>query len=257
MSADRTEKATKAQKLSRVAKDSLFALADLAGKGDKGAAAELYSTVTVATDWLSWLSQKKPEIFSPIAARRFVWPVLYGPHKEHKEEADRLINQLRVGVKTGINISSVGKAFSWERPANVIAFSILRLAEALRHAPIPSDGVPEIAACGVGQTAPGKHRYDDKYVGQLMALETWGQTGAGSRLPPLSRSTAKQWAKELPAFFRLIFGEEFDKHPKLRELKKAVPDHDKQGKPLRIGDVRKLMLQRVKQALSSSLAPLD
>ena len=194
---------------------------------------------------------------APIAASKFVWPVLYGPHKEHKEEADRLIKQLRVGVKTGINISSVGKPFSWERPANVIAFNILRLAEALQHAPIPSGGLSEIAACGVGKTGRSKHRYDDNYERQLMALETWGQTGPGSRLPPLSRSTAKQWAKELPAFFRLIFGEEFDKHPNLQELKKDVPDHDTQGEPLRIGDVRKLMLQRVKQALSSSIAPLD
>src|SRR6059058_2701205 len=146
MSADMTKKVTKSQKLSRVAKDSLWALADLAGKGGEGAAAELHSAVSAATWLLSFLSENKPEIFTPIAASEFVWPVFYGPHKEHKEEADQLINQLRVGVKTGINISRVGKPFSWKRPANVIAFNILRLAEALQRAPIPSGGLSEIAA---------------------------------------------------------------------------------------------------------------
>jgi hypothetical protein len=77
-SAGSVKKSTKAEKLSKTARDSLCALADLASNGNEDAAAELHGAVTLATHWLSWLAQKKPDIFSPIAATKFLWPVLYG-----------------------------------------------------------------------------------------------------------------------------------------------------------------------------------
>lgn len=253
----RERQPSKVQALSRRIQDDLFALAALAEKGKPGAPKELHTAAVLAAFWLNLIAERQPELFSAIAETRLSWPADYDPHREEREKLELFLKSLGLGKKTNINISSIGKPFSWERPANVIAFNILRLAEALQRAPIPSGGLSEIAACGVGRIGRSKHRYDDNYERQLKALETWGLTGPGSRLPPLSRSTGKQWAKELPAFFRLIFGEEFERHPKLQELKNDVPERDKHGEPLRIGDVRKLMLQRVKQALSHSLAPLD
>ena len=61
------------------------------------------------------------------------WPVMYSLHHEHKKEVHNFVKQLKVGFKSGINISGVGKSFSWEKPANEIAFQLYRLARLVQQ----------------------------------------------------------------------------------------------------------------------------
>ena len=82
--------------------------------------------------------------------------------------------------------------------------------------------------------------------------------GARKLLPPLSKETAAQWAKETVELFRLVYGDDFEAHPNLQELKKSVLGRAKDvyGKAGGPGIVRKVMLQAVKQAWRS-IAALD
>jgi len=257
----RTSRATKAKKLSAVVKDNLFALADLVARGDSAAAAELYSSAALATHWLNFLVDQAPDTVTPIAEKKLSWPVMYGLHHELRQEVYDFVKDLKVGAKSGINVSGVGKSFSWEKPANEIAFQLYRLAELVRHTSVTSIkrsdvgkvDLSPLAALRVGWPSPKVHRYDDKYAEQLRALEFWGQNGGGSRLPPLSRSTASQWAEQTSKLFRILFGREFDAHHRLEGLKKSVLESVKGREP---SIVRSRMLKAVKQAWRS-IAPLE
>jgi len=253
----RERQRSKVQALSRRIQDDLFALAALAQEG-KQAPKELHTAAVLAAHWLNLNAGRQPELFSPIAEASLSWPANYDPHREEREKLELFLKSLCLGKKTNINVSGEGKAFSWNTPANVVAVDLLRLAEALRREPIPPEGLAELARCGVGCRPNGNHVNDAAYQRQLKALEHWGQVGPGTLLPQLCKGTAVRWARETPGFFRLVFGEEFDKHPRLQELKTSVYGKgiDASGKRLRTGDVRKLMIQRVKQAWSS-IAPLD
>ena len=248
----------KAQVLSKQIQDNLWELAALARRGKLGAPKELLTAAVLAAHWLNFVAESEPDLFSALAETRLSWPANYDPHPEAREQLELFLRSLRLGKKTNINVSGEGKSFSWKTPANVVAFGLLNLAEALRREPIPPRGLAELAECGVGLRHDRLHVYDDAYKRQLTALEKWGQCGAGSLLPSLSKGTAQQWAKETPVFFRLVFRDDFDQHPRLQNLKKSVLGNgvDSFGKPLRMGDIRKLMIQRVKQAWGS-IAPLD
>ena len=172
-----------------------------------------------------------------------------------------LLRSLRLGTKTNINVADEGKSFSWKTAAIVVAFRLLRLVEAVRREPIPRDGLAELAMCGVGRRPDGSTVLMMMHIErQLAALEDWGQHGAGSLLPSLSRgAAAQQWAKETPALFRLVFGADFDQHPKSTRLEGircwaalGILLEELRGP----GVIRQLMLQSVKQAWGS-LAALD
>lgn len=257
-SSARSRQRDKAQALSRKIQDNLAALTVLAKKGVEGAPKELHTAAVLATDWLNYLADNQPELFCAIAETRLSWPANYDPHPEQRDELELFLKSLRLGTKTSINASGNGKSFSWGRPANVVAVRLLRLAEALRREPLPVAGVPELARCGVGRRPGGAHVYNAAYEKQLADLEQWGQHGPGSLLPPLSKATAEQWARATPVLFRLVFGEEFDKHPKLQELKQSVSGKGVDGSrnTLRLGNIKRLMVQRVQQAFNS-IAALD
>jgi hypothetical protein len=92
----------------------------------------------------------------------------------------------------------------------------------------------------------------------MAALQQWGQEGAGSRLPALSRSTVVKWQAACRELLTLVFGNNLDEHPTFRELKRDVEDSAKtaEKKPGRAGEIRELMRKRVLQALKS-IAALD
>lgn len=186
---------------------------------------------------------------------------MYSLHHERRQQAHELVKELKVGVKSGINISGVGKSFSWKRPANEIAFELYGLARlvqttsitSLKRSQIPAVDLLPLAALRVGRPSLGVHCYDDKYLQQLRALELWGKSGAGSQLPTLSRNTAGQWATETGQLIRIVFGENFETHHRLRELKQSVLRSAKGGGP---AVVRSRMLKAIKQAWRS-IAPLE
>jgi hypothetical protein len=245
----------KVQKLSQSAKDKICALTSLSAKGDQGAAAELHSTAALATEWLTWQCRKNPALFTGIAQERFSWPIMYNPHRDALKEKAAFIRALKLGTDTHINLSS-GKTFSWEVPANVVALNLHRLARALQRAPINQWALRDYMVLGsVGRLTSDLSVSDRK---QLKALEEWGQRGAGSLLPPLSKNTAAQWRRATTELFRMVYGENFDEHPDLQELKRSVllRARDGSGKHGGRGVVRAAMLKAVKQAWPG-LAALD
>jgi len=258
------KKNTKPEKLGKVARDNAFKLEILAAQGVENAAVELHKTAYFATQLLTILcrqmSYQKPDTAAAIAQKKTLWPVLFSPHRDLKERAEQLIKTLQVGAKTGLNLSS-GRTFVWDHPANQVAMYLLKLAQALQRAPISEwDERESILSTFLGRFDGDAIAYTrSRDEEQLRAFETWGKAGAGPQLPPLSRSTAKAWAKATPELFRLVFGKTFDEHPLLEDLKKSVlgrvgstrTGERKAGTP---GDIRKAMLQAVKQAWSSIAA---
>jgi hypothetical protein len=181
-------------------KQRIAKLVELADKGIDGGPAELYSTVALATEWLTWLCKKKPELFIGIARQKFYWPLMCNLHSENIRENAELLEKVTLGGETQINLS--GKTFSWDVPANRVAVSLHGLARSLERKPIsqwifPKDSAKGLVSCGLRRSPNGSfyHRYNEKYKKRLRALERWGQRGAGRRLPPLSKETAAQWAK--------------------------------------------------------------
>jgi len=249
---------TKARKLFRLAQDTIKTLESLIAEDADGAAIALYWTATFATDVLTWLCKEKTAAFSAIAQEKFLWPVMYGPHPEEKRKADELVNRLGLGAKTNINLSS-GKTFSWQVPANIIAFHLHQLAQQLRRAPMCSwtarDCFP-LADCEVGWSSANVYSDDEKYRKQLNALETWGQRGAGKHLPALSKETAAQWVEATKELFLIVYGENFEEHPNLQGLRASVRETAKDAYDKKGGRaaVRKRMRQAVKQAWHSIAA---
>jgi hypothetical protein len=258
----RVKKGTRVKKLAKLAKNNASALADLAAKGREDAAVELYRTAVLTTHWLTYLCRKNPAQFSAIAGNEFSWPVLYGPHRDEKEEADELIKKLQVGARTGFNLSS-GKRFSLvDNPANVVALNLYKLAQSLRRAPMRLWTLRDfisIAACGIGRrSAKQIHVYDAKYEEQLKRLKEWGQRGAGKCLPSLSRQTSREWWTATKKLFEIAYPGNFDQHPNLQGLRTQILGRARTwkrelGGP---GIIRARMLGAVKQALYS-IATLD
>jgi hypothetical protein len=240
-----------ANKLARAATDSVSRLADLAATGAKDAASCLHETAVQTTQLLAAMCDRQPDIFSAIAQEERFWPVLYGPHRELKEMVDKLIKKLKVGVKTGLNLES-GKTFSWNVPANAVAYSVYQLAQSLRRAPMREWSYRDFYA-GVTAGIGGVSSEDPSYRKRWENLEAWGQTGPGRQLPPLSTGAAKEWAKATPKLFRLAYGDNFDEHPWLQGLRKSVEAHAKprHADSTRPGDIKQAMLKAVKQAWSS------
>jgi hypothetical protein len=261
------KKITRVEKLGRIARDNAFELQTLAAQRVENAAVELYKTAYFATQLLTVLcrqmSYQEPDMAAAIAQKKTLWPVLFSPHRDLKERAERLIRTLQVGAKTGLNLSS-GRTFVWDHSPNQVAMYLLKLAQALQRAPISEwDEQESILSSFLGRF----ERIESTYARsgdqeQLRALETWARTGVGRQLPPLSRSTAKAWAKATPEFFRLVFGKTFDEHPLLEDLKKSTSgrarfqDANRNVKPGGPGRIRKAMLQAVQQAWTS-IAALD
>jgi hypothetical protein len=257
------KKNTKPEKLGKVARDNAFELQTLAAQGMDNAAVELYKTAHFATYALTVLSHQIPcrqsDVLAAIAQRKTSWPVLYSPHSGLKKRADELIERLQVGPKTSLNVWQK-KGFGWERPANQVAIYLLQLVSALQRAPVSQWDEQESYLCafigrfyiwplGGGAITYTRERDEE----QLHALETWAQTGPGRQLPPLSKSTAKAWAKATPEFFRLVFGKTFDQHPNLQTLKEWVVGHARtwDGRTGGPGIIRAAMLRKVQQAWKS------
>jgi len=241
----------KVQKLSRSAKDKIAALALLASKDMEGAAIGLHSTAARATELLTLLCREKPALFTGIAQENFSWPLMYDPHPEGMRENAAFVESLKLGTQTQVNLSS-GKTFSWRVPANVVAIHLHRAVRSLRRAPMSSwtgrDWISlAVSDVGCSSSIPNS---DEIFERQLKALEEWGQRGAGSLLPPLSKNTATQWARATAELFRIAYGDNFEEHPKLQELKRSVllRAKDGEGHPGGHGVVRAAMLKAIKQA---------
>src|SRR6266567_4329927 len=193
-------------------------LARLAEKGNEVAALEIFRIAGSATNTLNKLARARPDLFIPIAARRTCWPLLWSPHPEAMGEDKAFAQYLTLGSQTGLNLSQRGKTFSTKVPANEIAFHLLRLAQALRRAPIKDwDREDELPLLHV------LLRFDAGDLvlpdaKQLRDLEGWRQR-EGKKLPPLSRVTVGKWKPAVRELFRLVIGEKFDEHPQLLPLR--------------------------------------
>jgi hypothetical protein len=240
------------EKRARAAKDNAGALVELAATGAPDAAFDLYETAALLTGELTYLCEKNPAQFSAIARDKHLWPLAYGPHPSSVNRANELIKKLQVGAKTSLNLAT-RKTFSWDKPANVVAFYLYRLAQSFQRAPMcgwARDDYYALITCSLNM--------ENKYEKTLETLEAWGQHGAGRQLPALSRSTANVWAKATPELFRLVYGEKFDEHPELQKLRESVLNRAKtwDKKPGGPGIIKAAMLRAVKQAFSS-IAALD
>lgn len=225
----------------------ILTLNDLTHKGDQEAALELFRLAAWATENLTAWCEAKPEMFSPIAAAQIAWPAMHTLHRGLVRKNNALLKRLKLASNTNINISDKGKAFSFDTPAVQVALDHYKLARILRRAPMSEwdtdEWVTVYSIC---------HYSADR----LCAWQSWGQSGVGKSLPPLSRDTASQWKKVFPEFFRLIHGEDFDQCVKLESLRDSVLPSAKDGsnKAGGRGTVRKLMLQVVRQAIDSIAA---
>jgi hypothetical protein len=246
------------EQLAAAAKEKLARLAGRAGEGDWLAARELYSCATLVTYWLNFAAARKRQLFKQIAREKMVWPVEYSRHHEVRRAADALMKELEIGDASGINISGVGKSFSWHTPAVEIAYHFVRLVRLVQSHSITNVGLNNaadlspLAALKVGCKSARCHVYDDKYAKQLRDLEDWGQKGPGSTLPPLSRDTAAQWTKAIGEPFRIIFGLDYERHFRLADLRASVEGRWAGG----LGKLRSRMLNAVRQAIRS-IAPLN
>jgi len=217
--------------------------------GAKEAALDLYETAASLTGALTYLCEKDPARFSAIARDKHLWPVAYGPHPSSAKRAKELIKKLQVSAGTGLNLS-LGRRFSLSVPANLVALRLYRLAKSLPQAPRHSwarNDYRALVACGL-------HIGDERYE----KLEKWRQCGAGKSLLRLSKQTARQWAEAGRELFKIVYPGDFEQHPDLQELRASVEGRatPKQAKPGRPGDIRKAMLQAIKQAWKS-IAALD
>jgi hypothetical protein len=227
----------------------LFQIVYFAQKGDKLAALKLYEIALAGTIWLNRLALERPDLFSPIAASTMAWPVLWGAHPEESEANKAFVRWLKLGSGFGINFSEAGKIFSLDVPANNVAIDLFCLAQALRRAPTDDwDGYNDWTVLLRSDAVHDPQRSRE--------LEAWGHR-VGKILPTLSRATVREWKSPMRGLFRIVYGEKFDRHPDLQELKKSVIGHAKDGSGRQgPGVVRQAMLRKVLQALHS-IAPLD
>jgi len=219
---------------------------------------ELCETATSAAYLLQWLCEDEPGLLTDIAQKMVSWPVMYGPHRDLRNRVTELLRELKLGAKTNINYSS-GKSYSHELPANNFALYLYDLAKHLQHAPIRDwDDYGYLLLDG--RFFNGTADSDQPVISdpkQLRALETWGQEGAGSVLPPLLKSTASAWKAAIPDLFRMVYGKKFDEHPVLQELRASVSgERNADREPGGGGTIRAAMLRKVKQAFTS-IAALD
>jgi hypothetical protein len=221
--------------------------------GDKLAALELYKIVSRGTACLNFLALRRPHLFSPIAKSKMSWPLFWGPHPEQINTNKEIASWLKLGSGFGINFSQPGKIFSLHVPANEVAIHLLRLAQSLRSPPIDDWNKYDWMLLGpIGDLEDGVLRNAQ----QVDELQAWGRR-AQKILPQLSRATVREWKSPMRELFRIVYGEKFDQHSDLQDLKKSVIGHakdvfGKQGP----GVIRKAMLSKVLQALKS-IAPLD
>ena len=208
----------------------------------------LFRLAAFATETLTDLCEKKPEMFSPIAAHQITWPLNTSLHKGLLEKNELLLKKLTLASATGINISKDRRPFSFDAPATRIALEHYRFARAFQRAPMAEWNLDEwMMTFYVCKSFTAE---------RLQKLESWGQNGAGKSLPLLSKSTALQWKREFRAFFRLVHGDHFDECPELKELRDAVFESakDNEGRVGGAGVVRNRMLAATRQAISSIAA---
>lgn len=241
----------RARKLGNAAKTAFSTLATLAARGREDAAVELYKVATSATTALTRLCQNKPELFTAIAEKKMTWPVMWGAHRDTVEENKKLIDELKLASGTGIDFSWKGKRFIWNHPANQIAIYVHEIAQVLQRAPVGKwDVADDVLVGSIGWSSSPSLTGDYR---RLSDLEEWGQRGAGRMLPTLSEGTAEKWAKATPELFRLLFGKNFESHPKLQQLREHVKFRTTygEGKTGGAGILGQEMLRAVKQAWRS------
>ncbi len=118
-------KTPKVVKLGKLAKDNSAALVSEARKGSAEAAIELYRIAALAISWLEYVNQLRPDLLAEFAQTKLSSPVMRGPDKQSLAEVSRALKALKLGAKTGLNISPSGKKFSRELPANRVTVHLV------------------------------------------------------------------------------------------------------------------------------------
>ncbi len=246
--------------LAQAAEDNISRVSSATLLGSEHAAIELYNIARFATDKLFFACRMKAAVFRAVAENKFSWPVMLNPHSESMKWTTRWLANLNLGSKTGINLSRAGKGFSYAMPANQIAIYLYELAHALKHAPIAEWSAEQryLLPRQVSRASSTKASVATWDKNQIAALQQWGQEGAGSHLPALSKGTAVKWQAACRELLTLVFGNNLDQHPALQELMQDVRGSAKTAelKPGRAGEIRELMRKRVLQSLKS-IAALD
>jgi hypothetical protein len=69
--------------------------------GSREGVARLHGIAAIATQFLTALCQRKPELCAEIARQKLEWPVLFAPHHERKADISKLIAPLALVVFSG------------------------------------------------------------------------------------------------------------------------------------------------------------
>jgi hypothetical protein len=171
--------------------------------------------------------------FSRFAHIQDCWPILHYAHREKEQATKALVDKLKLGRALGIQFN--GKSFSLLTPANQIVETMRSYIEKCR--PHPPRGLRIAGMIQGRKWTPGDQE----------RFTTWEREHA-SGIPQLSRDDAvlKRWIKAGEALLPILFGDEYQTHPKLAPFTiKADPKKD--GQPARWSQ-RKL----VKRALTDS-----
>ena len=242
----RAREALLVKEATKEARRNLLKLTKYGHRGDFDAALALYRLTSLGIGSLEVLTLFHDVVYK-VAKDQKAWPVLFSPHRDSIEANKKFVGWIGLGVETGSNFAAPGAASVRRNPAIAVVEKLHAMATALIGAPMKNWTSRQWLPFPFGP-AP-KSRHD---VARWNAMERWGQRGAGSRLPKLSKSTAHQWAAATAELFDLVFGDDFDKDFVLQQLR----DHHKNArdsedrKNIRSA-IRAAMRKAIKQAWCS------
>ncbi len=173
-----------------LATDALVRMSELgsrAAAGDAEAASFLLGIAFHSTTELTALSQEKPSMLKVLAKRVGQWPVLGSRHPENEEANRCLFQMLQLGTETDISATEKSR---WQRtnPFSQYAMDAIQVIKSNRM------------------------RY------KILGGEIPPWVHAASRLPELSKATAKEWWK----VGKLALLEAYPKPEQIAELKKLA-----------------------------------
>jgi hypothetical protein len=222
---------------------SLSCLAETACNGDVDAAFHLYRVTGLGAEFLRIGWYMNADVFRMVSEGVECWPLMFNSHRDVVERSKAFVKTIGLGSQTGNSLTSTRAPSKKSNPAIAVVDALYKMAQVLIKVPRSAWGTREwLVFMPLG-------RFDDPDQINWAALDAWGQTGAGTRLPKLSKSTAHLWAKATVELFDLVYGEKFDEHPDLSDLRHHHRNaKDSAGVKNSVSAVQRAMRQAIKQA---------